>query len=356
MTGNTAPTTSQPYVVVRGDVVRDRDAVLALWNGNLTLAADRVGKFDWFYRHAPWGTATFHLLWHQPSAAWVGTAAIGPRRMQYAGRDVRAGVLADMAVDARHRSLGPAVMLQNALVQAAADEFDLVYGFPNRAASVVMRRLGYPVLGKMPRYLRILRHRVYLERHLPRPLALPLGWLLDGARRLRDGAWRFSGRIPRAEWCEHADERVERLWQGSAPSADTLIAPRNLTWLRWRFDLFPGCGTRYLMLTAPRDEALLAWFACQPDGACMHIRDFWSIDAANGVGARWIAALVRAVRTAGFATLDLELATPQEKLANWIGQGFIEREHRFVVGRWMKEGTARPAPQNFHFTSADEDA
>ncbi len=350
------PTPAGPvYTIERGDAVLHRDTVLALWRENLRDDPNREGKFDWFYRNDnPWGTAAFHLLRHEPSRTWVGTAAIGHRRMQYRGRDVRAGVLADMAVDARHRSLGPALMLQTGLLETAAGEFDLLYGIPNKKPAAVMQRLGYAVLARLPRFSCVLRHHEYLNRRVPYLPVRFLGWLGDSIRRGRDAAWRFSGLTPCVEWSHGADPRVDELWQRSWPR-NTLMAPRDAALLRWRFDRFPGGGTRYLLLTHPRSGDLLAWFACQPDGSYLHVRDFWAHDAARGTSRRYIAALLRAASAAGYAAVDIEYGAPSAKQANWISQGFVERGHRLVVGRWVGEQPMQTLPDDYHFTAADED-
>ena len=39
-----------PYTVEQGDVGRNREAMLALWRGNLGDEARMLAKFDWFYR------------------------------------------------------------------------------------------------------------------------------------------------------------------------------------------------------------------------------------------------------------------------------------------------------------------
>lgn len=354
----TEPPTSPvaTYATVRGDVARDHDTLLAIWQGNLPDQRDREHKFNWFYRDAsPWGATLFRLLRHEPSGTWVGTAAIGRRHMRYRGQDIRAGILADMTVDARHRSLGPAMMLQESLSEAALGEFDLLYGFPNPTAAVVMRRLGYFTLAQLPRFTRVLRHHVYLGRHLPRVLARLAGWCIDTLRRVQDAAWRFPGPVPRVSWSMHADPRMDALWQHSAPG-DTLMAPRTVALLQWRFDRFPAGNTRYLLLSDPGNGRLLAWFACQQASGHLHVRDFWSDDAADGVGRGYIAALVRAARAEGCAAVDISCAAPAPRLDNWRALGFVEREHRLIVGQWL-DGRIQPEspPDDYHFTSADED-
>src|SRR5690606_34906002 len=130
--------------------------------------------------------ALLQVLVHQPSRAIVGTAGVGWRRMRLDGRELRGGLLADMAVMAGHRMLGPALLLQRTACETALQEGDLVYGFPNPNAVPVVKRLGYVHVGDMTTYARAVRHASYLARRLPAALAGPLGACIDRAVRLRD--------------------------------------------------------------------------------------------------------------------------------------------------------------------------
>jgi hypothetical protein len=345
------------YVACSGEPARDRDIVLSVWQEALEhTSRSHAAKFDWFYLGCPWGTPLLELLKHTPTTTCVGTTAAGPRRMLWRGREIRAGVLVDMAVAAQHRTLGPALILQNGLQTAAAERFDLLYGFPNPKAVAVANRAGYPVIGALRRYTCVLRHGSYFARLMPRLLAQPLGRLFD--------AWRDAQRTIRAwfdprlvaAWCDCSDPRMDELWRNSE-HGNGLIAVRDTALLRWRFDELPGIETRYLCLSERSDGPLVAWFACQTDGAGLHVRDFWSRDAAYGTSRAQIGALIRAARRDpdqhGF--VSVEYAAPAPKLSGWLTAGFIERERQPIVGRWLDAAAHRQALTDFHLTAADED-
>lgn len=203
------PTTTPQYVTREGDATTDREAVLAVWRGNLGQDARMTVKYDWFYRSAPAGTPLLQLLMHTGMEAPVGVCAAGRRRMLRNGREVRAGVLVDLAVMIEHRSLGPALILQQALFAAGKRELDLLYGFPNPKAAPVFKRIGYQQLTDMVRHVRVVRHAPYLHRRLrriPGLLAAPVGALIDLGHRLRD-AWRFPyARKLRAQWFDRVPD------------------------------------------------------------------------------------------------------------------------------------------------------
>lgn len=341
------------YRTALAELPRDRDEVLALWRDNLGDPARHAGKYDWFYLGGPFGPALLQLLRHDGVA--IGTCGVGARRMLWQGREIRAGLLADMAVDARHRTLGPALMLQEALVASAAGRFDLLYGFPNRKSLPVVKRLGYAVLGELSRHARVLHHAHYLRRRLPRWLATLLGSVLDAGRVLLDGLRGLPGRGVTATWSEQADPRMDALWQAS-PHGQGLLGVHDAAVLRWRFDRSPLASVRYLLLGDRRDGALRAWFACEREDRVLHVRDYWSERGVEGIDHRLVLALVRAARREGCVSITLECAAPVARVVGWRRAGFVLREGQPVVGKWLGDAavTAELA-RDWHLTEADAD-
>ncbi|MDB4881386.1 MAG: hypothetical protein JWL95_152 [Gemmatimonadetes bacterium] len=342
------------YVSHAGDTARDRELVIDVWRGNLGREARLQAKFDWFYRGCPWGAPLLQLLRHEPSSAWVGVAGAGPRRMLLGNNEIKAGVLVDLTVLPDHRSLGPALALQKALVTASGRRFDLLYGFPNPKAAAVFKRVGYSQLGELVRYVRVLRYRGFLERKMPSAAARPLGWALDAASRLHAAAASRGRRRLSAEWRDAVDSRVDRLWSCSEHGA-ALIAPRNAAFLRWRFDQAPVPRIRYLLLGDRRGDALLAWFACEGEGSTLHVRDFWSVDAARSIGRPFIGALLRAADREGYASVSVEYAGAASRRRGWLKAGFVARTSRPVFGKWWRGADAAGGEDNLHLTSADQD-
>lgn len=346
------PVAPSPYQAVAGEPARDRDAVLSIWAGHLGQASQHAAKYEWFYRQCPFGSPLLQLLRHVPSGQWVGTCAAGPRRMLWQGEELQAGVLVDMAVLPQHRSLGPAMIAQAALMAAADARFGLLYGFPNRKSLPVVQRLGYGVLGEMHRRARVLRYRGYLPRVLAPPVAAVAGALLDAAAAL---AWhwrRWHTRHCRAQWSDRVDPRMDALWAASPPLAGP-VTVRDCRFLAWRFDASPLVRTRYLLL-ADADGRLRAWFACQAQGATLQVRDFWSHQGANGMPRDCLDALAVAAWRAGHAAVSVEFAGSEAAHRAWQAAGFSARDRRPVIGRWAP-AAGDPGIPGYHFTAADED-
>ncbi len=350
MNAQLAPAPAPLYAAHAGDVARDRDAVLSIWRGNLGDDARMQAKYAWFYQQADAGAPLLQLLDADGHA--VGVCSAGRRRMLLDGRPLRAGVLVDLAVLPEHRSLGPALMLQQGLAATARRELDLLYGFPNPKAAPVFKRVGYRQLGELVRHVRVLRHADYLARRVPQPFARAAGPMLDQCTRLRDAMTHPDATRLRATWRDHVDARMQGLWERST-KPDGVVGVRDLAHLEWRFDRSPHAGFRYLLLDDARSGALSAWFATRPDGNTLHVHDYWSVHG-PALGTRQLAALLRAAYAAGHAAVSVELCTTPALLEPWRALGFVERGYRPVFGCWSDPALAS-ACTPLHLTAADED-
>jgi len=339
------------YAVEAGDVARDREAVLAIWHGNLGDDARMQAKYDWFYARCPFGEPLLRLLRDGADGTRVGAAAAGARRFCAGAREFDAGVLVDLAVLPEHRSLGPALMLQSALAADGLQRFGLLYGFPNPKAAPVFKRVGYEKFGELVRHARVLRHAGYVARRLPRALAVPAGWLLDAVDALRLWRRRRADARLATRWCERADSRFDALWEHS-PRERMVAAVRDSAFARWRFDDCPLALTRYLLVEDAGGE-LLAWFACQAEGDLLHVRDFWSGHGHAGISSAQVDALLAAARREGHGAVSVEYAGDADAFGGWTACGFSERSRRPVFGRWGDD--AGTTDRNLHLTSADED-
>lgn len=343
------------YATREGEAARDRDAVLAVWQGNLGQDARMAAKYDWFYLRAPAGAPVLQLLMHTGSLAPVGACSAGRRRMLRDGHEIRAGVLVDLAVTPEHRTLGPALILQQGLFAAGRRELQQLYGFPNPKAAPVFKRIGYRKLGEMVRYARVIRHALYVQRRAPRlpaPLAALAGTLIDFGIGLRD-RWRIGAGAYRADWHDRAPD-IDALWSAS-PKPAALTAVRDAAHLRWRFDDAPTDAAlppfRHLLLRDARGD--VAWFATRADAHTLHVHDAWTRDGGATPAPPVLLALLRAARNVGYAVVSIELATNAERLQPWRDIGFEPRSQRPVFGTDFSDAVDGDA--DLHLTSADED-
>src|SRR5262249_27396916 len=102
------------YRALLADAVDEREALVRLWTENLPVRGDPHAKLHWFYGDAPGGRGTAFLL-RASDDAFVGCAGLSGRTLYYRGHPIRAALLADFAIDKRHRSGLAALTLQRAV-------------------------------------------------------------------------------------------------------------------------------------------------------------------------------------------------------------------------------------------------
>lgn len=352
-TASLAPKGPQ-YRVVDGDPVQDRAAVLALWDGSLGQRERMREKYGWFYQGCPFGPPLLRFLQHVPTMTRVGTCSAGVRRMLWQGREIEAGLLADLAVLQEHRSLGPALILQQGMIESGRHRFDLLYGFPNAKAVPVFKRVGYSKLTDIRRHVRVIRHGDYLRRRVPAGFSHVLGFAIDSVLHIRDRMRSLAGARLKARWSQRADARFDALWQQS-PHGDGLLAIRDREYAQWRFDEEPGGQTRYLLLGGNPGDQLQCWFATHAEDGILHVRDFWCADGIAGVAPCYIDALILAAHEAGYVAVSVETTCTPTRMRGWQSRGFKERSSRQVLGCWGERQVQVEAILDLHLTSADED-
>ncbi|MGY0556471.1 MULTISPECIES: hypothetical protein [unclassified Lysobacter] len=345
------------YSTHPGDAVRDRDAIIALWQGDFGPPAIAPDKYDHFYRDNPDGPAIIQLLRHDPDGELVGVISAGPRPVIWQGKAIRAGVVAYFAVAAGHRTLGPALLLQQSLLEAARGRFDLLYGLPRPSAVGVSRRAGFSVLGTLSRHAKVLRYGDYLQRRLPVAIARPVGALVDSAVRLRD---LLAGGVVSDlhwRWSEHSDPRMDTLWHGSTHTC-ALTSVRDHALLRWRFDMPPAGRARYL-LVSDDDDQLVAWFACDAHAALdqpLEVLDYWAADAMTGIHPKLIRVLVAAARAQRRSAIHLLLTADEQAMAGWRAAGFVARSGQPLIGMWLNPDISPQAMPVLHMTWLEQDS
>jgi hypothetical protein len=207
----------------------------------------------------------------------VGTAGVHSRGVAIQGRQVRAALPGDLAVDRGHRTLLPALTLVREVRRWVLGGFDLVYVYPNKHSEGVFRRAGYRQLGSLTRWAVPLRHGSYLARRLKLPvLPAVTGFGMDVVRFLqRVPAALAASRGFRLEWLTDVDGRFDHLWQ-QLEGEYGVAGSRRAEFLRWRFLRHPGQSCRTAALVHRGEgEKLAAYAVIERAGRVVHLRDMF---------------------------------------------------------------------------------
>ncbi len=314
-------------------------------------------SFAWRFDHHPDRPSESPILWVcRRDGHIVGQQAGLPLRLYVEGQPLTAAWAIDLMVDPAWRLRGVAP----ALTARLRDSYDLVCGLGiSDEAHRAFRRAGWIDLGRVPRFIRLLRP---LEAS-----ASPLGTWTPG----RLGAWASRVAAPPLAAFDAAvaalssaaglrfapvarfDERVDGLWRRAARHYP-VIAGRDLPILAWRFDAAPQ-RARYHRYYLTQGEVLRGYAVLRRDGAVATVVDYLCAP-------QWLAPLLanclRAARRDGAVVLSM-MVMPRRLRAILPALGFVRRRGpRLAIA--VKDGASLPAaalsrPSNWFISEADSD-
>jgi hypothetical protein len=274
------------------------------------------------------------------------------------GRVRQAGLLVNLVVEAEHRKVLPALLLQRRAAKRAREAYDLSYGYPNHAALGGFLRARYAELGPIVRYACPLAdHGRRLERLGVRPsLAWPAGVAVDlvapAARRAMWLRWR---RRYAFEWLDDTDDRFDDLWRRSlGASRGRVVGVRSADFVSWRLVRHPREQHELAVLVDRRTDDLAGYAAVRHVGSRAEIGDFFAVDDAY---APLIDGLLAGLVEEGADTAELSYLGRSAVVAALTSRGFRAREDvRTVIvdpggldQPWLLE------PGRWHLTASDGD-
>ena len=262
------------FTVHRFSDVKDKEALLALWNSN---HKEHLGRaYEWAYENNPAGKAMGFLARSDEDHACIGCSAAYPRRFSFLDTSLRGLIARDFLVDEKHRILGPALALMRELTSAVEEKgVDFIYAYPNAKAEPVMKRAGFTCLGswtKMVKPMGITRR--LRNRRIPWRLARVISRVCATALRLRDTEtwfWSRGGFI--FEEITTFDERLDTLWKESK-SRFQVMGERTSEHCTWKFLKCPSTQFTVFAMFSPDRAVLKGYIASCIDENAVDIRDF----------------------------------------------------------------------------------
>lgn len=265
------------YVVVEADLKKHRDEILAVWKRNLSTAHE--SRYSWIYENNQTSGAASAWMVRAPRGDIVGAAGLLRRNVKVGNQQMMAGQVIDMVVDKRHRTAGPALMLQKAVIDLPnSDSLSFLYGFPNKESETVLARVGYHVLGVFHRWTKPLRSEYkFTDSSLAR---MPMKWIfltVDAAMKALSGEFHSRKHDDlRVEVKESFDGRFDSLWVEASRNSH-IIGDRSARYLNWRFGSKLREDHRVFCLSRA-NGTLLAYAICQLIDQRIDIVDFCAAD------------------------------------------------------------------------------
>lgn len=312
-------------ILVRpADLVADRQAIIRTIARDLNPQSDDR-RYEWMYLNNPDGPARVWLAEDGSGGDLIGMASAFPRRMEYLGQELLGWVLGDFCIAEQHRTLGPAIQLQRAIVSGVDSGMaDLFYDFPSRAMIAVYRRLGIPVSGEIVRFAKPLNCDRFVRERVPfRWLARPLSSFGNILLSLRDHARPKSSSFSIVD-VQHKDFEgaFTSLWE-EAKSRYGMAVRRSDQYLNWRYTQIPF--GQYEMVMAYRQKNILGYAVLTRDATAGSL-----IDCIEGAEPKVASGLVRfmaeRLRKQGAETLSMSVLQGNWWASELEDLGFSPRE------------------------------
>jgi hypothetical protein len=260
------------YSILEADLEKSRSDIIEIWRRNFPDM--REDRFEWAYLNNPYGKARCWLLQLATSRKTVGAASLLPRRI-WVNRESRlAGIAADFCVDKEHRGFKAAVLLQRAVVSRCINEdFDFLYGFPNKNSEAVHRRVGFVDLGRIKRMTKLLRSKRKIAQYVNPAVAgvaapavdFVLGKISKGGRRKRLAS-------VLVQEGKGFDNRFDLFW-AKANGQFKIIGERDFSFLNWRFTENPHKDYRVFYITENDHKTILGYVVYYVENNICYVSD-----------------------------------------------------------------------------------
>lgn len=303
------------------DLAADRERIGAVLSRSLPDAAPSE-RIAWLYAGNPCGPALVWLAEVEGHGEAVATSAAHRRLFRIDGRLAEALNLSDFAIDARYRTLGPALGLLRATLDAVGPRgFAFSYDVPSEAMLALYRRLGCVELGRMERRVRPLSVRPALERRIGAAAALA-ALPLDAFLRVRDALAAVPAELMVEPLAGSYGLEFDALEEREA-TRFPVRGVRSSAYLEWRY-------ARHTMwphhaLCARRGGALAGFLVWrEPDPGCLSIAEL--VDGGDiAVGRALVKALAASGRRRGATTLAVETLAGSPAAERFAALGFLKR-------------------------------
>jgi hypothetical protein len=234
------------------------------------------------------------------------------------------------------------------------------FGYPNEHSEPITRRVGYADLGRLTRYVKVLRSRVLVERYGRGRVAAGVGRVaLDPLLSLFSRE-RFQRR-PRELRVERPavfDDRFADVWESNRRQG-TITSERNAELLNWKYEMGREGGIYTTLALIGRDDQVAGYAVYTVRNGVRHVVDIL-FGGSQQVLDALLAELLRDARTGGELAISLLHLGAPGLLTRRLGSfGFVRRTedsslHVYVPGESELEQALVKA-DNWSFLQGDAD-
>lgn len=265
-------------IIREADLVQDQDVLINTRNQNRDRERTMgEGRYRWRYLENPHGQAKAWLAIDDRSGDCAGFTVVHPRLMYVDGQEMVCWNCGDFSINKRYRTLGVAIKLRSAATQCVSQgEVPFLYAHPNDRMEIVHRKVGHSIIGRMVRYVRILR----VDRYLPD--FMKHSWFSTGLARTYNSTfmrWKRMSSSVRSFSCESSDvfpagasfDALQEQVRGKLK----VFGQRSCEYLKWRFGTNPLRRTSALLIY--RSGELVGYAFSSYEDEAMYVHDLFCL-------------------------------------------------------------------------------
>ena len=284
-----------PIKLIEADVKKDIPIFTTLLNNN---RCDQVHpeRFNWLYLDNPVGKARAWYVQDETTKEAVAFTCVLPRRVRVSGKEVMCWNCGDFSVNKKYRTLGVALKLRRAAKNAVDNnEIPAFYAHPNDRMKVIHEKVGHHCIGKMHRFVRILKADPYVQQSVGNSFVADiLSFLanaalcsLDAVSLLKKSPFKLQY-LPNVEFNNEYDKLYDQLSE-----VFTIVADRGAAYLNWRY--FRNPLHHYERIELRLHDKLKGYLIYTIADDVVHIKDIFCISEYGMVEAL-VNALIRQLR------------------------------------------------------------
>jgi hypothetical protein len=300
--------------------------LILLFKRYLTPDSDE-NRFNWLYKQNPYGRARAWAALDGEKGYIIGAAAAFPRKFYFRGDERLGWVLGDFCLAEQYRSMGPALQLQRACLQAIESPYDFCYDFPSKPMMAIYRRLGIQRTSNLVRWARLLRVEGKLKSIVPSDRAASVFGRI-GNSVLSWRGWKGTKGACDIELHNGPCGEEFTVLDQSLQTSPSLRAARTAAYLNWRYLAHPSSS--HSILVARKRGRLVGYVVVKNDPENARIVDLVCLEG-PAVVARLVDSAVRVLRAGGAKTVSLvaSYGHPYSELFERVG--FRRRETSPIV-------------------------
>ena len=317
-------------------------------------------KYTWFYQDNPCGPALCWLARSDKDNSVVGSTAVFPRRFLVKDKSQIGGITGDFGVSKKHRILGPAVMLQKAgILTCKENNLDFLYGYPNKGAELVQKRVGYKIIGHPVRLVKILTSRKYIDKNVKAGfISTVTSNVVDLVLRVfSKETFYHRNREFMVEEPASFDRRFDDLWKKNSITLP-IIGERTEMFLKWRFTDCPFRDYKIFTLSRKSTKDILGYIVYYVSENRLYIADILT-DSNTGIFNSLVSEFLLFHRNRGLEAMSFFFFGNKSFIQRFRKFGFFERIDSTCIAVYADPGNEMSAclinKDNWYFTEADND-